>query len=146
MLNSVNVIKVVNEAKGVNLREREGRGNIVKKLISFLIVGIVMATGLAVASPASAQEVSRNVTITRDSKCAGQTLTKGDYSIKFVEGKDGELVLLKGKKEVLKASYKWTKLPGPAGNNAVAYDAGSDGSFLLRRIEFKGKADAIVIQ
>ena len=117
-----------------------------KKLISSLIVGIIMATGLAVASPASAQEVSRTVTITRDSKLAGQTLTKGDYSIKFVEGKDGELVLLKGKKEVLKASYKWTKLTGPAGNNAIAYDAGSDGSFLVRRIEFKGKSEAIVLQ
>ena len=29
-------------------------------------------------------------------------MAKGDYSIKFVEGKDGELVLAKGKKEVAK--------------------------------------------
>jgi len=94
-----------------------------KKLISTLIVGIAMAAGLAVASPASAQEVSRTVTITRDSKLAGQAVTKGEYSIKFVEGKDGSLVLLKGKKEVLKASYKVTKLAQPAGNNAIAYEA-----------------------
>jgi hypothetical protein len=117
-----------------------------KKLISSLIVGLIMATGLAVASPADAQEVSRTITLTRDSKLAGQSLTKGDYSIKFVEGKDGSLVLLKGRKEVLKASYKVTKLAQPAVNNAVAYDAGADGSFLLRRIEFKGKNEAIVIE
>jgi len=118
-----------------------------KKLISSLIVTMVMATGLAVAStPASAQEVSRTVTITRDSKLGGQALAKGDYSIKFVEGKDGDMVLLKGKKEVAKVSYKWTKLAQPAGNNAVAYDAGSDGSYLLRRIEFKGKSEAIVLE
>jgi hypothetical protein len=117
-----------------------------KKLISSLIVGIVMATGLAVASPASAQEVSRTVTITRDSKLGGQTLTKGDYSIKFIEGKDGALVVLKGRKEVLKASYKVTKLAQPAESNSVAYDAGADGSFLVKRIEFKGKSEAIVLQ
>jgi len=117
-----------------------------KKLISFLSVGIVMATGLAIASPASAQEASRTVTITRDSKLGGQALTKGDYSIKFVEGKDGSLVLLKGKKEVLKASYKVIKLAQPAANNAIAYDAGPDGSFLVRRIEFRGKSEAIVFE
>lgn len=117
-----------------------------KKLISSLIVGVVMATGLAVASPASAQEVSRTVTITRDSKLGGQAVTRGDYSIRFVEGQDGSLVLLKGKKEVLKASYKMTKLAQPAGDNAVAYTAASDGSFQVKRIEFKGKSEAIVIE
>ncbi len=117
-----------------------------KKLIGSLVVGVAMAVGLAVASPASAQEVSRTVTITRDSKLAGQAVTKGEYNIKFVEGKDGSLVLLKGKKEVLKASYKVTKLAQPAGNNAIAYDAGADGSFLVRRIEFKGKSEAIVLE
>lgn len=117
-----------------------------KKLISFLCVGIVMATGLAIASPASAQEVSRTVTITRDSTLGGQALTKGDYSIKFVEGKDGSLVLLRGKKEVLKASYKVIKLAQPAANNAVAYTAAADGSYQVKRIEFKGKSEAIVLE
>ena len=117
-----------------------------KKLISSLVVVIAMAAGLAVASPASAQEVSRTVTITRDSRLGGQALTKGEYSIKFVEGKDGSLVVLKGKNEVVKASYKVTKLAQPAGNNAIAYDAGPDGSFVVRRIEFKGKTEAIVVE
>jgi len=117
-----------------------------KRLISTLFLGLVLTTGLAVASPVSAQEVSRTVTITRDSKLGGQSLTKGEYSIKFVEGKDGDLVLLKGKKEVLKAPYKVTKLAQPASDNSVAYTAGADGSFQLRRIEFKGKNEAIVLQ
>ena len=117
-----------------------------KRLVSFLILGLVMATGLAIASPVSAQEVSRTVTITRDSKLGGQALIKGEYSIKFVEGKDGDLVLLKGKKEVLKASYKVTKLAQPATDNAVAYTTGADGSFHVKRIEFKGKSEAIVLE
>lgn len=117
-----------------------------KRLVSSLILGLVMATGLAVASPVSAQEVSRTITITRDSKLGGQAIIKGDYSIKFVEGKDGGLVLLKGKKEVLKASYKVTKLAQPAADNSVAYTAAADGSYQLKRIEFKGKTEAIVFE
>ncbi|MFY9573835.1 MAG: hypothetical protein WAV20_20745, partial [Blastocatellia bacterium] len=104
------------------------------------------AVALAVASPVSGQEVSRTVTITRDSKLGGQSLNKGEYSIKFAEGKDGDLVLLKGKKEVVKAPYKMTKLTQPAADNSVAYSAGTDGSFQVIRIEFKGKSDAIVLE
>ena len=117
-----------------------------KRLVSSLILGLVIATGLAVAAPASAQEVNRTITVTRDSKLGNQTLVKGDYSIKFVEGKDGELVLLKGKKEVLRVPYKVTKLAQPAPDNAVAYTAAGDGSFQLKRIEFKGKTEAIAIE
>jgi len=110
-----------------------------------MILGLVFATGLAIASPASAQEVNRTITITRDSKVGSQALAKGDYSVKFVEGKDGELVLLRGKKEILKASYKVVKLDQPATDNSVAYMANSDGSFRVKRIEFKGKNEAIAI-
>ena len=116
-----------------------------KRLVSSMILGLVFATGLAIASPASAQEVSRTITITRDSKVGSQALLKGDYSVKFVEGKDGELVLLKGKKEVLKASYKLVKLDQAATDNSVAYTANADGSFRVKRIEFKGKNEAIAI-
>ena len=48
-------------------------------------------------------------------------MTKGEYSIKFAEGKDGELVLLKGKKETVQGAYKVTKLAQPAADNSVAY-------------------------
>ncbi len=117
-----------------------------KSLVSSMILGLVFATGLAIASPASAQEVNRTITITRDSKVGDQALVKGEYSVKFVQGKDGELVLLKGKKEVLKASYKIVKLAQPATDNSVSYTANADGSFRVKRIEFKGKNEAIAIE
>jgi hypothetical protein len=117
-----------------------------KRALSSLILGLVVATGLAIASPASAQEVSRSITITRDSKLGGEAVVKGDYTVKFVEGKDGDLVLLKGKKEIAKASYKLTKLPQPASGNAVAYVANPDGSYRVTRIEFKGKSEAISLE
>ena len=104
-----------------------------------------MATSLAIASPVDAQEVSRSITITRDSKLGTQAITKGDYSVKFSEGKDGELILFKGKKEVAKVAYKSAKLSQPAPDNTVAYTAAGDGSFQVKRIEFKGKSDAIVL-
>jgi len=105
-----------------------------------------MATGLAVAAPAEAQEVSRSITITRDSKLAGQSVTKGEYSIKFAEGKDGDLVFLKGKKELFKAPYKVTKLAQPAADNSVAYTAAGDGSYQVIRLEFRGKTEALVLE
>lgn len=117
-----------------------------KRLISSTILGLVLATGLAVASPVDAQEVNRTITITRDSKVGDQALMKGEYSVKFVQGKDGELVLLKGKKEILKAPYKIVKLDQPAADTSVAYTANADGSFRVKRIEFKGKNEAIVIE
>lgn len=117
-----------------------------KKLASSLILGLALATGLAIASPVSAQEINRTITITRDSKLGGQALSKGDYSIKFVEGKDGELVILKGKKEVVKASYRVVKLAQAAADSSVAYTAAADGSFRIKRIEFKGKNEAIVLE
>jgi hypothetical protein len=117
-----------------------------KRVASFMIFGLVLATGLAAASQVSAQEVNRTITITRDSKIGGQAVTKGDYSVKFVEGKDGDLVLLKGKKEVAKASYKVTKLAHPAADSSVSYTAAADGSYQVKRIEFKGKSDAIAFE
>lgn len=116
-----------------------------KRFVSSLILGLVMATGFAVASPVEAQEISRTITITRDSKLAGQSVSKGEYSIKFAEGKDGELVLFKGKKELFKAPYKVTKLDRPAADNSVAYSAAGDGSYQVKRFEFKGKTEAIAI-
>ena len=117
-----------------------------KRLVSFMIFGLILAAGLAVASPVSAQEVNRTITITRDSKVGGQAVTKGEYSVKFAEGKDGDLVLLRGKKEVLKAPYKVTKLAQPAADNSVSYTAAADGSYQVKRIEFKGKSEAIAFE
>jgi hypothetical protein len=117
-----------------------------KRFVSSMIFGLLLATGLVAASKVSAQEVSRTITITRDSKIGGQAVTKGEYSVKFAEGKDGDLVLLRGKKEVLKASYKVTKLAQVAADNSVSYTAASDGSYQVKRIEFKGKSEAITFE
>lgn len=116
------------------------------KRVATLILGLVMATGLAIASPVSAQEVSRTITIGRDSKVGGQALTKGEYSIKFVEGKDGSLVILKGGKEVAKAAYKSSKLEHPAAATSVVYNVAGDGSYQVQRLEFKGKSETVVFQ
>jgi len=129
---------------GVQINNRKEFG--MKRLISSVIVGLVLACGLATAAPADAQEVNRSVTITRDSKLAETSVTKGDYSIKFVEGKDGDVVLLKGKKEIAKASYKIVKLAHPAADTSVIYTTNSDGTFRVKRIEFKGKAEAISLE
>jgi hypothetical protein len=119
-----------------------------KRWINSLVVGLaVLAVSVAAtAAPADAQEVSRSVMITRDTKIGGQAVTKGEYSLKFVEGKDGQLIVLKGKREVAKSSYKMTNLDRPAADNSVIYTASDDGSFLIKRIEFKGKSAALVLE
>src|SRR5215475_14444549 len=114
---------------------------IISAALTLSLVGIV-----AGAPAASAQEITRSVVITRDSKVGGKQISKGDYEIKFVEGKDGELVLMKGKQEVSKANYKVTKLAQPAANSAVAYNSTSDGAYAVKRIEFKGKSEALVLE
>ena len=101
--------------------------------------------GLA-ALPINAQQVDKSITINRDGKVGDQTLAKGSYTIKFTEDKDGELVILKGKKEIAKAAYELTKLNEPARENAVAYTLGSDGTYQIKRIEFKGKNTAIELK
>jgi hypothetical protein len=106
--------------------------------------GILTVVGLAM--PASAQEISRSVKITRDSLLGGKQVAKGGYEIKFVDGKDGELVLFKGKQEISRVNYRIMKLNQPAVGDAVAYIAAEDGSFIVRRIEFKGKTEAIVFE
>lgn len=115
---------------------------IVKSAFRFAAFALFIAMGLG-ALPTNAQQVDRSITINRDGKVGDQQLAKGSYTIKFVEDKDGELVILKGKKEVAKAPYELTKLSEPARENAVAYALASDGSYQLKRIEFKGKSTAI---
>lgn len=115
---------------------------IVKSAFRFAAFALFISMGLA-ALPINAQQVDKSITINRDGKVGDQQLAKGSYTIKFTEDKDGELVILKGKKEVAKATYELTKLSEPARENAVAYTLGSDGSYQIKRIEFKGKNTAI---
>ena len=114
-----------------------------KKFIASVVIGLVMAAGLLVV-PVSAQESSQKVFITRDSKIGGESVSKGDYTVKFVDGKDGELVLVKGKREILTATYTTTKLDKTPTDNSVVFTQNADGTFQLKRIEFKGKDTALV--
>jgi hypothetical protein len=97
------------------------------------------------AAPVLAQGVNRSITLKRDAKVGQQALVKGDYSVKYVEGK-GELVVLQGKHEVLSATYELARLDKPAADTAVIYSQNADGSFQLKRIEFKGSASALVFE
>jgi hypothetical protein len=117
-----------------------------KKWITAAALMFGLVAVVAAETPVSAQEVTKSVTITRDSRLGGKQVTKGGYDLKFVEGKEGELVLLKGKVEVTKSTYKVIKLNRPAADNGVAYIANDDGSFVVKRIEFKGKSEALVLE
>jgi len=115
-----------------------------KRWINSLVVAMALVVGLAAAT-AFAQEVNRSIVLKRDAKVGSQLLPKGEYAVKYVQGKD-ELVILQGKREVLTATYKVTKLDKAAANTSVVYSAEADGSFQLKRIEFKGKDSALVLE
>ena len=116
-----------------------------KKSMSVVLLGLAMALGLAATIQVSAQEVSRSIVLKRDAKVGDQVLLKGEYALKYAEGKN-ELVILRGKHEVLKATYKVTKLDKAAPATLVVYSQDSDGSFQLKRIEFGGKDSALVFE
>lgn len=115
-----------------------------KRRINFLVLSLAMVVGLA-ASTAFAQEVNRSIVLKRDAKVGEQVLPKGEYALKYSEGKD-ELVILQGKREIISATYKVTKLDKAAKDSLVIYSQEADGSFLLKRIEFKGKDSALVLK
>ena len=115
---------------------------IIKYGFRYVVFALFIAVGLA-ALPINAQQIDRSITINRDGRVGDQTLAKGSYTVKFTEDKDGELVILKGKKEVVKATYELTKLNEPSPENAVTYTLASDGSYQVKRIEFKGRNTAI---
>ena len=96
--------------------------------------------------PGFGGEVTKSFTLTRDSKLDSATLTKGSYSVKFWDDKEGELVVMKGKNEVAKVKYKFMELKDSAPDNTVAYTLADDGSYKVKRIEFKGMKSAIVFE
>jgi hypothetical protein len=115
-----------------------------KRWINFLVLGLAVTFGAAATAQVYAQEVSRTIVIKRDTKLGAAVLPKGEYNVRFVEGKEGEVVFLQGKREVLKATFTLTKLDQEAVNSVVVSAANDDGSYQLRRIEFKGKNAALV--
>jgi len=112
----------------------------------FQMIALVLAMALGLAVAASAQEASEKINIKRDTKLGSEVLPKGEYTLKFVDGDKGEVVFVQGKREVLKATYSVTKLDKEAASSAIVSSLGNDGSYLLKRIEFRGKNTAFVFE
>lgn len=110
-----------------------------------MFLALVMLATIA-ASPVLGQEVSRSIKLSRDGRVGDKALARGEYTLKFAEDKEGELLVMKGDKEVLKTAYKIAQLGAPAQDTSVIFTAASDGSFQVKRIEFKGKTAALVFE
>lgn len=115
-----------------------------KSRLSSIFLALVMLA--AAALPAFGQEVSRSIKLSRDGRVGDKALARGEYTLKFAEDKEGELLVMKGDKEVLKTTYKITQLGAPAQDTSVIFTAANDGSFQVKRIEFKGKTAALVFE
>src|SRR5262245_50452322 len=114
------------------------------RIRSLSIVTIILVT---LAGPAFSQGVTKQIKIGRDSKIAGRQLSRGTtYTVRFFDDKDGELVVLRGNKELAKVSYKLAKLNRPAPSDVVIYSVGTDGLPLVSRLEFQGMAQAVVLE
>ena len=95
---------------------------------------------------ASAQSVTRSLSISRQATLAGQALQPGKYNVAYDEKKDGDLVVTRDGKEVLKATYKRVELSNAPAESAVVFAAADDSSFKVRRIEIKGSKTALVFE
>jgi len=113
--------------------------------IRSLVIAAIIVTALGI--PTLGQGVTKQLKIGRDSKVAGQQLSKGTtYNVKFFDDKDGELVVLRGNKELAKVNYKLVKLNKPAASDTVIYSVGTDGSLSVSRLEFQGMSQAVVLE
>lgn len=112
------------------------------------VFGAALLAGLlaALTVPALAQSVTRTLNFSRQAKIGSQMIQPGKYSIVYDETKDGDLVVLKDGKEVLKAAYKRTELASQPADSAVVFVAAGDGGYKVRRIEIKGSKTALVFE
>jgi len=113
----------------------------INKTIGALLLAAVLA---ALTVTATAQSVTHTLTFSRQAKVGGQVIQPGKYSIVYDETKDGDLVVMKDGKELLKAAYKRTELASQPADSAVIFVAAGDGGYKVRRIEFKGSKTALV--
>jgi hypothetical protein len=114
-----------------------------RKAISSIFIVTLMVFGFVTTTPAEGQEVKRSVTINRDTTVGGQAVSKGNYTLKFNETQDGEVILIKGSKEVAKVNYKMTKITKAPSESLVVYTLASDGKYTVKRIELKGSEMAL---
>jgi len=120
------------------------RSQIMRKLMSVGALVLAVVVGM-ITVPVSAQEVSKTILLKRDTTIGGQVLPKGEYELKYAAGKD-ELVIVKGNREVLTATYKVAKLEKTPSVTSVFYSQEADGSYQLKRIEFRGTAAALTFE
>ena len=110
------------------------------------IVALIVAVMFGAVAAVSAQERGEKITIKRDTKVGSEILPRGEYTLRFAGADKGELVFVQGKRELLKATYTVAKLDKEAANTVVVSGLASDGSYLLKRIEFQGQERAFVFE
>ena len=113
------------------------------RLIRSLIVSV---TVLALTGLAFGQEVTKSLSLSRDTTVGSQKLVRGGYTIKFIDDKDGRISFLKGSREVATANYRLVKLARPAQDTAVIFNVGTDGAYKLSRIELRGESFALELE
>jgi hypothetical protein len=114
------------------------------KYVRPLIVSLTVVALMGLV--AFGQEVSKPLSLSRDTTVGAQKLARGGYTIKFVDDKDGQIAFLKGNRELARANYRLVKLSRPAADSSVIFSVSTDGSYKLNRIEFKGETFAVEIE
>ncbi|HKQ04077.1 MAG TPA: hypothetical protein VJ464_03015 [Blastocatellia bacterium] len=117
--------------------------NRIKALLGLVVLAVVVG---AMTIPAAAQTGTHSLSISRQAKLAGQVIQPGKYNMTYDESKDGDLVVTKGGKEILKAAYKRVELTTVPADSAVVFVAAGDGGYKVRRIEIKGSKTALVFE
>ncbi|HJQ26607.1 MAG TPA: hypothetical protein VKA60_22010 [Blastocatellia bacterium] len=117
--------------------------NRLRAVVGVMIMALIVG-GLTL--PASAQGVTHTLTISRQAKLGGQVIQPGKYSVAYDEKKDGDLVITRDGKEVLKVAYKRVELNAVPADSAVVFAAAGDGGYKVRRIEIKGSKTALVFE
>ncbi|MBX7220114.1 MAG: hypothetical protein K1Y36_09215 [Blastocatellia bacterium] len=109
-------------------------------MLKRLMVAVVLTAVTMV--PAFARNQNKNLTIPRNCVVQGQEIKSGAYTAQFVDDKEGELVLLDGRKELARMPYKIVTLPKAANGDVVVFN-NNNGTRSISRIEFKGLTTAL---
>ena len=117
--------------------------NRIKTVLGVLIMAMIVG---GLTPPAAAESVTHTLTISRQAKLGGQVIQPGKYSVAYDEKKDGDLVVTRDGKEVLKVAYKRVELNAVPADSAVVFAAAGDGGYKVRRIEIKGSKTALVFE
>lgn len=117
--------------------------SMMKKAFGLTILAVMI---VALTIPVLAQNVTRTLAISRQAKLGTQTIQPGKYNLAYDEAKDGDLMVSRDGKEVLKAAYKRVELSNVPADTAVVFVAAGDGSYKVRRIEIKGSKTALVFE